>query len=136
MCAGNLVWLYIIICNETKTRKCVPYDVKNHIRIVYIWRWCTHKRKIYFERKSPGNDRNFRSGGYVYLPITRNCKEVWLSGHQPMYIFYLNKIKTFLLGVFIIRISLHRKYIVFINEILKHYKKYQANYYQYSHMVK
>ena len=34
------------------------------------------KDEMYFERKSPGNDRNFRSGGFVYLPITRNCKEI------------------------------------------------------------
>ena len=50
MCAGDLVWLYIIICNETKTRKCVPYDVKNHIRIVYIYEDDVHTKGKYISK--------------------------------------------------------------------------------------
>ena len=54
----------------------MPYDVKKprsdctNVDDIYT------KDEMYFERKSPGNDRNFRSGGFVYLPITRNCKEI------------------------------------------------------------
>ena len=124
MCDGDLVRLHIIICNKTKPRKCVPYDVKNHIRMC-IWRWWTHKRKMYFERKSPGNDRNFRSGGYVYLAITRNCKEIWLSGHH---FFILTWLRPFLQDFIIVRISLYqnnalnyRYYKIFIYKASLHF---------------